>query len=210
MSILITGGSGFIGSNLAIQMAEKGYGDIDVVDYSVSNCKYFSSVVNECGISDRVSIICEDYSNENILNKIKDGKYSQIVHLAAVPRVSYSVEHPAETTNENICKFSLLLESSIDSCERVLFASSSSVYGGSENMPTTEREPLSPQSPYALQKKVGEEMCSMFSSLYGLDTVCFRFFNVFGPHQFGDSPYSTVISAWCHALNNGVNFDSFY
>ncbi|MAG24438.1 hypothetical protein CMI47_02565 [Candidatus Pacearchaeota archaeon] len=202
MSILITGGAGFIGSNLALNMARSKCGGIDVVDYSEDNCRYLSSVMEGEGGCDRVNVICDDYSSKNSLQRVKDGMYDQIVHLAAVPRVSYSVEHPSETTYENIYKFSSLLEASINSCNRVIFASSSSVYGGNENMPTSEKEPLSPQSPYALQKKVGEEMCSLFSDLYNLDTVCFRFFNVFGPHQFGDSPYSTVISAWCHALSN--------
>lgn len=203
MSILITGGAGFIGSNLAIQMAKSGYDNLDIVDYSEDNCQYFDSVIKKEGVDNRMSVMCEDYSFNDSISRIKDGKYDQIVHLAAVPRVSYSVENPSETTYENIYKFSSLLEAASGSCDRVIFASSSSVYGGSENMPTSESEPLSPQSPYALQKKVGEEMCRLSSELYGLNTVCFRFFNVFGPHQFGDSPYSTVISAWCHALKNG-------
>lgn len=204
MSILITGGAGFIGSNLAIQMSKMGHKDINVVDYNLDNCQYLKEVLNKEEILDSVNVVYSDYSDPLVLKGIKDGRYDQIVHMAAVPRVSYSVEHPAETTRENVYKLSLLLESASASGSRVIFASSSSVYGGSENLPTSEMETLNPQSPYALQKKMGEEMCSLFSNLYDLDTVCFRFFNVFGPHQFGDSPYSTVISAWCHAITNGT------
>jgi UDP-glucose 4-epimerase len=203
MSILITGGAGFIGTNLAIQLANSLSSCISVVDYNEENCSYLRSVIDGTSASN-IMILQSDYSSEGILDDISKGKYDQIVHLAAVPRVSYSVEHPSETTLENIYKLSTLLEAASGSCDRVIFASSSSVYGGSDNLPTSESEPLNPQSPYALQKKVGEEMCSLFSSLYGLDTVCFRFFNVFGPHQFGDSPYSTVISAWCHAITEGT------
>ena len=203
MAILITGGAGFIGTNLAIQMSKCGYKNVCVVDYDSDHCQYLRNTATEEGVADLISVLCEDYSDSSVLDKINGGAYDQIVHLAAVPRVSYSVEHPSETTRENIYKLSTLLEAASGSCDRVVFASSSSVYGGSENLPTSETEELSPQSPYALQKKVGEEMCKLSSSLYGLDTVCLRFFNVFGPHQFGDSPYSTVISAWCHAIAEG-------
>jgi len=205
MSVLITGGAGFIGSNLTIEMAKTGLRnkELVVVDYNLDNCNYLKDVIKSQGLEDATTIICADYSNDDILQKIRDKQFEQVVHLAAVPRVSYSVEHPAETTKENIYKFSLLLEACCGSCDKLIFASSSSVYGGSENLPTSETEPLDPQSPYALHKKVGEEMCSLFSLLYEIDTVCFRFFNVFGPHQFGDSPYSTVISAWCHAITHG-------
>ena len=199
MSFLITGGAGFIGSNLAMQMSCLGFDDVVVVDFSEENCKYLNGVLADNKIRG-VSVLECDYSDPEILSSISSGVYDQIIHLAAIPRVSYSVENPSDTTRENIFKFSQLLEASIDSCDRVVFASSSSVYGGTEVMPTPETETLSPQSPYALQKKVGEEMCSLFSTLYGVDTVSFRFFNVFGPHQFGDSPYSTVISAWLHAI----------
>jgi len=186
-------------------MAKTGFKDKElvVVDYNLDNCRYLKDVVIDQGLDAGITIICADYSNDDILQRVKDKEFEQVVHFAAVPRVSYSVEHPSETTRENIYKLSLLLEACSNSCDRFIFASSSSVYGGSENLPTSETEPLDPQSPYALQKKVGEEMCSLFSLLYGLDTVCFRFFNVFGPHQFGDSPYSTVISAWCHAITHG-------
>jgi|TARA_Y100000034_G_scaffold133507_3_gene199147 nucleoside-diphosphate-sugar epimerase len=202
MSVLITGGAGFIGINLAIQLASSTDSHVSVVDYNEDSCTYLRSVIDGT-VADRIVIMYGDYSSDGVLDDISSGKYSQIVHLAAVPRVSYSVEHPSETTLENVYKMSALLEAASGSCDRVIFASSSSVYGGSENLPTPETEELNPQSPYALQKKVGEEMCSLFSSLYELDTVCLRFFNVFGPHQFGDSPYSTVISAWCHAIMEG-------
>ena len=84
--------------------------------------------------------------------------------------------------------------------KRFIFSSSSSVYGGEAPTPTGESCDLSPKSPYALQKKVGEEYCALFSSLYGLETVCLRYFNVFGPRQRADSAYAAVISAFCDSL----------
>lgn len=85
--------------------------------------------------------------------------------------------------------------------KRFIYSSSSSVYGGAKKLPTKESENYpDPKSPYAVQKYIGELFCKIFSELFELDTICLRYFNVFGPGQYGDSPYSTVISAWLEAL----------
>ena len=93
--------------------------------------------------------------------------------------------------------------------KRFIFSSSSSVYGDTDKIPTSESAERKPVSPYALTKLVGEQYCKLFSEVYNLDTVCLRYFNVFGPGQYGDSPYSTAISAWCHAIKHNLECDLF-
>jgi len=149
-----------------------------------------------------ILVIEDDFSALAMLMHIDNKNYDVVFHQAAVPRVSYSVENPSETTDENIAKTVCLFEACVGSVDRIVFASSSSVYGGSENLPTTESELKSPTSPYAWQKSSIEEFAKICWNLYQLDVVCLRYFNVFGPGQYGDSPYSTAISAWCHAVKN--------
>lgn len=198
MRVLITGGNGFIGSHLAERCILEGW-HVTVVDResrSVGN--WMDRLLDK----QEFVFIHSDMIEQQVLNSIKSQAYDVIFHQAAVPRVSYSVEHPWETTDENINKTVKLLEAANGNCKRFIFASSSSVYGGADELPTKETCPLNPKSPYALQKKVGEEFCRLFGELYNMDTVCLRYFNVFGPRQLGDSPYSTAISAWCHAIKN--------
>jgi len=126
-------------------------------------------------------------------------------HLAAIPGVAYSVENPHDSDFVNISGTVNILEASKNvNVKRFVFSSSSSVYGGSEVLPTPENTPLNPKSPYALQKKVGEEYCKLFSNTYNLETVCLRYFNVFGPRQYGDSPYASVISSFAESLKNNT------
>jgi len=150
-----------------------------------------------------VLVIPDDFSHPCVLEYIQEKKYDIVFHQAAVPRVAYSVENPGSTTNENISKTVTLFESCIDSVKRVVWASSSSVYGGADTLPTDETHPKDPKSPYAWHKSAVEDVAKLFSSLYDLDIVCLRYFNVFGPGQTGDSPYSTAVSAWCHATKFG-------
>lgn len=200
MRVLITGGTGFIGSHLAQRCVKEGW-HTTVVDRERNQIDDWSTPLFETG---RFGFVCMDMINPLILNSIRKGDFDVIFHQAAVPRVSYSVEHPAETTDENILKMVQVLEAAKGNCRRFIFASSSSVYGGADQLPTPESYSLNPKSPYALQKKVGEEFCRLFGELYDMDTVCLRYFNVFGPRQLGDSPYSTAISAWCHSIKQNV------
>lgn len=216
---LVTGGCGFIGSNLTKALIEKGY-QVDIID-DMSNghlelleglkmrvipITFLDSFYEKNSKRDtaEVHVIQGDYSDPGILKNIKDKKYNYVFHQAAVPRVSYSVEQPGHTTDVNIGSTIRLFEACISSVDKIIWASSSSVYGGAENMPTPETTSKSPKSPYAWQKSAIEDAAKIFCELYDIDIICLRYFNVFGPGQYGDSPYSTAVSAWCNALKNNL------
>ena len=195
-SILVTGAAGFIGSNFVAEF-KKRYPSTEIVcvdDFST-------------GRRDRVDkstvfyegTVCDAKLLERIFAKHKP---EYVFHFAAVPRVAFSVEHPTETTIANIVGTVSLLEASKNyGVKRFIYSSSSSIYGGAKKLPTKEKDNSpSPVSPYGLQKYAGEPFCKIFSDLYGLDTVSLRYFNVFGPGQYGDSAYSTVICAWLERL----------
>jgi len=230
MRALITGGCGFIGSNLAKALVSNGW-TVDVVDNmsagsisALDNLKirqlpnasflphfYESTTGTERErMQDEILVIPDDLSHESVLNHIRSKMYDIVFHQAAIPRVSYSVENPAETTYENITKTVSLFEACNGNVKRVVWASSSSVYGGAKILPTpeSERGKMLPLSPYAWQKFAIEDFSKICGTLYNLDIVCLRYFNVFGPGQLGDSPYATAISAWCNAVKKGCGLRS--
>ena len=218
---LVTGGCGFIGSNLVKELINQGW-TVDVVDNMSNGDIELIKGVRDLRVlpnasflhaykqqeaertNDKILVIEDDFCSLGMLMHINDENYDVVFHQAAVPRVSYSVENPAETTHENISKTVALFEACIGAVDRVVFASSSSVYGGADTLPTKETQEKSPKSPYAWQKSAIEDFSQIVSGLYDLDVVCLRYFNVFGPGQYGDSPYSTAVSAWCHAAKNGT------
>lgn len=195
MRALVTGGCGFIGSNLTISLDSLGW-HVDVVDRNDSKLDEWRDEVNDA------NFFIEDYADEAILAKVKAKTYDVIFHLAAEPSVSCSVENPAETNDENIGKMVRLIEAAAGNCGRFVFSSSSAIYGNAEIIPTSEESDPAFESPYALQKFTGEEYLRIFAKLKGLDSICLRYFNVYGPRQYGDSPYANVISAWLHAIYN--------
>ena len=214
---LVTGGCGFIGSNLTKRLVSDGWSVTIVDDMSNGHLELLDGLdfrtIPDAGLYDSfllaaadgntftektVLVIQDDFANKRVLSLIASGEFDVVFHQAAVPRVSYSVEHPAETTDVNITKTVGLFEACRNTVDRIVWASSSSVYGGADVLPTSEAEPKDPKSPYAWQKSAIEDVAKMFGDLYDLDIVCLRYFNVFGPGQYGDSPYSTAVSAWCN------------
>jgi len=195
-TILVTGCAGFIGSNFVKQF-RKNFPKTKIIgidDFSTGRKDALESSV----IFYEGSIL-----DEQLLEKIfSKHKTEYVFHFAAMPRVSYSVEHPHHTSEVNIIGTVALLEAAKNhGVKRFIYSSSSSVYGGAKKLPTKESENFpDPKSPYAVQKYIGEPFCKIFSELFGLDTVCLRYFNVFGPGQYGDSPYSTVVSAWLESV----------
>ncbi len=195
-AILVTGCAGFIGSNFTKQFKQK-FPETEIVGLDD-----FSTGRREA-VGDEVVFYERSINDRELLKKIFSAhEIAYIFHFAALPRVSFSVEQPAKTTEANILGTINLMEAAKDNkVKRFIFSSSSAVYGGAKKLPTKEEEnEPNPQSPYAMQKYAIEPFCKIFSDLYGMDTVCLRYFNVFGPGQYGDSPYSTVISAWLEAL----------
>ncbi len=217
--VLVTGGTGFIGSHLVKRLAETGYYKIDVVDNLASGnlealeCLDYRCVASgllpvyerhqESDDPSQVLVITGDFVDPNVLDRISRESYDIVFHLAANARVSYSVDHPTITTEENVYKTIALFEACQKSdVRRVVFSSSSAVYGDVSELPTSEDTITNVQSPYGLQKKVCEEYASLFNKLYGTDIVSLRYFNVYGPGQSGSGAYSTAVAAWCNAMYN--------
>ena len=200
---LVTGGCGFIGSNLSLALKKEGYKVVIVDDLSSARKDWKTALEG----SD-IEVVESCFADSEILSRIESKEFDVVFHNAAIPRVSYSVENPGITTDTNINKSVKLLEASVNNIKRFVFASSSSVYGGADVLPTSVTHPKDPKSPYAWQKSAIEDLIKIFVSLYDFDAVCLRYFNVFGPGQFGGSAYSTAVSAWCHAIKNGKDLRS--
>jgi nucleoside-diphosphate-sugar epimerase len=153
-----------------------------------------------------ILVIQDDFAAPPLLDYIHTGAYDVIFHQAALPRVSFSVKHPYETTIANIAKTVALFDAAKGHVKRIVNASSSAVYGGADKLPTKESENRkNPKSPYAWQKSAIEDYSKICWDLYRLDIVNLRYFNAFGPGQYGNSPYSTAVSAWCYAIKNGLD-----
>ena len=190
---LVTGGAGFIGSHLSEELIRRGH-RVRVADSLVtgkrSNLAHLPSVeLLEGDLSDldfaRAAVTGIDY----------------VLHQAALPSVPRSVQDPITANRANIdATLNVLVAARDAKVRRLVFAGSSSAYGNAQVSPKHEGLPTSPLSPYALQKIVGEQYLQMFTSLYGLETVTIRYFNVFGPRQDPSSPYSGVISLFATAL----------
>jgi nucleoside-diphosphate-sugar epimerase len=194
MDYLITGGAGFIGSNIAEHLVRQGN--------SVRIFDNFSSGKREniAAFADNVEIIESDL---RVLDSVKHAMNGvrYVLHIGAVPSVPRSVEDPHTTNQANITgTLNVLLAARDAGVRRVVFSSSSSVYGDTPTLPKREDMPPSPLSPYAVQKVSGEYYCRIFWQLYGLETVSLRYFNVFGPRQDPQSQYAAVIPRFITAI----------
>lgn len=196
MKAIVSGGCGFIGFNLCQTLMKNNWSQWTVcVVEDLSSGKKWNQV-------DGIKYYFQPL--ESIIDELVQNFQPDVIfHLAAVPRVTYSVEHPYETTQSNLISTLKLLEAVRKYKKhhtRIIFSSSSSVYGETKILPTSTSSSPNPQSPYALQKWQGEQWCKLYSQLYGLDTVCLRYFNIIGKHSYYGGPYSTVLSAWLYSL----------
>ena len=191
---LVTGGAGFIGSHLAEALLKRG-DTVRIVDN-------FSSGKKE-NLRPGAEVIEGDLADEGVAARAVAG-CDYVLHEAAVPSVPRSVDDPLGTHRANVDGTMQLLVAARDAgVKRLVFAGSSSTYGNSAVLPKREDMRAAPMTPYAMQKHMGEQYCQLFTSLYGLQTVTTRYFNVFGPRQAPDSQYSGVISLFIKALLAG-------
>jgi len=195
MRALVTGGAGFIGSNLADRLLADGF-EVRVLD-NLST-----------GFPDNVPAAAElvegDVRDESAVRAAVAG-VDLVFHQAAHRAVLQSVQNPLSTDLANTHGTLLVLKAAQDAgVRRVVAASSSSVYGGAGQLPTPESAPLVPRSPYAVSKLAGEHYCRVWAELFGLETVALRYFNVYGPRQRPDSAYAAVIPLFTHALRTGA------
>lgn len=192
--VLITGGAGFIGSNLADELIRQG-AKVVIIDNFVTG---FRENLEE--IKGDFEFIEGDLNDDEKLLKAIQG-VEIIFHEAALPSVPRSVENPAETHQACVnATFNLLLKAKENGVKRLIYAASSSAYGNQEILPKVETMSPDPLSPYAAAKLMCEYYCRVFSNVYNLETFSLRYFNVFGPRQNPSSMYSGVISRFVDAL----------
>ncbi|MGH2691708.1 MAG: NAD-dependent epimerase/dehydratase family protein [Actinomycetota bacterium] len=191
MRVLVTGGAGFIGSHVVDALCAHGETVRVLDDFSTGRWE---------NVNDKAEVVTGDVAEESVVRKAVEGT-EVVFHLAAHRAVLRSVEHPRETDRANTHGTLTVLKASLDEgVRRVVYASSSSVYGGATELPTPESAPTTPRSPYAVTKLAGEHYCRVFWELYGLETVSLRYFNVYGPRQRPDSAYAAVIPLFVDAL----------
>lgn len=194
MTVLVTGGAGFIGSHLVDTLLAQGH-DVRVVDDQSSGS------LGE--LPPQVETIEGSVADEHVVQAAVRG-VDVVFHQAAHRAVLRSVKFPLSTDQANTRGTLTLLKASVDAgVRRLVYASSSSIYGGAAPLPTAETAEPHPRSPYAVSKLAGEHYCRVFAELYPLETVALRYFNVYGPRQRPDSPYATVVPLFIQALFDG-------
>ncbi|MFO0718795.1 MAG: SDR family oxidoreductase [Candidatus Paceibacterota bacterium] len=194
---LVTGGAGFIGSNIVRKLVELGENVRIIDNFSTGKRE------NLAPFLDKIELIEGDFSDLDTAKKATAG-IDYVLHQGAIPSVPRSVENPIETDRANVLGTLTMLMASRDAgVKRFVYAASSSAYGDSPVMPKEESMPTAPKSPYAIQKLTGEQYCQNFHTLFGLETVCLRYFNVFGPNQDPESVYSAVIPLFIKKMLRG-------
>jgi UDP-glucose 4-epimerase len=195
--VLVTGGAGFIGSNLVRALLERG-DEVRVLDNFATGMRS-----NLAGLEDEVDLIeGELRSYERVHNAVRGVEV--VFHQGALPSVPRSVQDPLTTSAVTIeGTLNVLLAARDEAVRRVVFASSSSVYGNGGALPRTEEQHPDPISPYAVAKLAAERYCVSFHRVYELETVALRYFNVFGPRQDPNSQYAAVVPRFIAAVESG-------
>jgi UDP-glucose 4-epimerase len=197
--VMVTGGAGFIGSHITEGLLKQGSYVIVIDNLSTGRIENI-----EC-LPDRgnLEFIKGSITDLPFLNKAFSG-VEYVFHQAAIPSVPRSIENPVASHDANITgTLNVLLASRDNHVKKVIFASSSSVYGDTPVLPKHEDMIPNPQSPYALTKLAAEYYCGVFTRVYGLPTVCLRYFNVYGPRQNPDSQYAAVIPKFIRNILGG-------
>jgi UDP-glucose 4-epimerase len=191
---LVTGGAGFIGSNICKRLVSQGC-FVRVVDNLITGKKS-----NLAEVMDKIEFIRADMGDSEVAQSaMKD--IDVVLHQGALPSVPVSIDNPAATHKHCVdATFTLLLAARDAGIKRFVYAASSSAYGDAPTSPKVETMPASPLSPYAVAKLTGEYYCSVFYKIFGLETISLRYFNVFGPYQDPASQYAAAIPAFVTAI----------
>jgi nucleoside-diphosphate-sugar epimerase len=195
---LITGIAGFIGSSLARALVERGEEVRGVDNYLTGK------TANLAGYYDQIDFREVDLRDSSAIRTACEG-IEYILHIGALPSVPLSVAHPEPSHRCNVeGTFNVLEGARAEGVKRIIYAASSSAYGNQPVLPSKESMRPMPISPYAVQKLVGEYYMSSYWQVYGLETVSLRYFNVFGPRQGADSPYSGVLAKFIQQMLEGT------
>ncbi len=196
--IVVTGGAGFIGSNLCQELAKGGAHVVILDDLSTGKKENIESLLGE-----RVSFVQGSVVDLPLLQELFQN-IDTVFHLAALASVPQSLENPLAPHQVNLTgTLNVLISARDNGVRHVVYSSSSSVYGDSPVSPKTEDLPPDPQSPYAATKLGGEYYCSVFGRVYNMSVVSLRYFNVFGPRQSAESIYATVVPAFVSRFFKG-------
>jgi nucleoside-diphosphate-sugar epimerase len=192
--VLVTGGAGFIGSNISRKLVSEGC-FVRVVDNLLTGKRS-----NLGDIIDKIEFVEADMGDPKVAAAAMKG-IDVVLHQGALPSVPKSVEDPAATHRHCVdATFTLLMAARDAKVKRFVYAASSSAYGDTPTLPKAETMSTSPLSPYAVAKLVGEYYCSVFYKVFGLETISLRYFNVFGPFQDPTSQYAAAIPAFVTAI----------
>ena len=191
---LVTGGAGFIGSNICTKLVSQGC-FVRVIDNLLTGKKS-----NLAGIADKIEFMEADMGNADAARAAMKG-IDVVLHEGALPSVPRSIDDPAATHRHCVdATFTLLMAARDAKIKRFVYAASSSAYGDTPTLPKVETMPTNPLSPYAAAKLMCEYYCSVFYKVFGLETISLRYFNVFGPHQDPTSQYAAAIPAFVTSI----------
>ncbi|HVT74956.1 MAG TPA: NAD-dependent epimerase/dehydratase family protein [Candidatus Paceibacterota bacterium] len=199
-NVIVTGGAGFLGSTLVPELIKAGY-SVHVIDSLVSGkreCVPEGATLHEIDVRDEGLV--------DLFKRIaeKEGGIYGVFHLAALPRVQFSIDHPAQSHSVNVDGMRNVLEASRQAgVRRLVYSASSSAYGDQDALPLHEGLVPSPMSPYALQKYMGEHMARNYSIHYGLPTVSLRYFNIYGPNFDPNGPYAQALGRFIDMKKQG-------
>lgn len=185
--VLVTGGAGFIGSNIADELLKRNYRVRIIDNFCTGRMENIKHIIG------KIELVKGDIRDEKLVGRIMKG-VGFVFHEAALRSVPRSIDDPASTNDVNISgTLNLLIAARDNKVKRFIYASSSSVYGDTKELPKKEKQKPQPISPYAVSKLTGEYYCQVFSKTFGLETVSLRYFNVFGPRQDPESKYAVVV-----------------
>jgi UDP-glucose 4-epimerase len=198
--VVVTGGAGFIGSHLAENLAAKGYRVTVLDDLSTGKMENIAPLVDK----NVIQFVQGSITDSSLLQKLFRG-VDFVYHEAALSRVPRSIDDPLTCNEVNITgTLKVLMAARENGVKKVVYASSSSVYGETDQLPETEGLPVNPLSPYALGKLAGEQYCEIFRQIYGLPTASLRYFNVYGTRLEPESNYATVIPVFINRVAKGL------